>query len=224
MASVQASATMSQQTVARPRSVAIARALLVPAAMIVILAVALLLLMTPIWTHFALPFAWASGGDPTYGLALSDSTIRELFFGPGTFSAFGPDEASHMRDVRVVFWGFMALAVASIGLISWQIARHPRDPLVWRSISRGGIALVVALVVVGVFALVAFDTVFTLFHEVFFPGGNWAFPPNSLLIQLYPYAFWELTSSALGVLGISGGLAVWLLARRRAQRLAKTTE
>jgi len=221
MASVQASTTMSQKTVAQPRLMEIGRALLVPATMIVNLAVALLLLMTPIWTHFALPFAWA-GGDPTYGLGLSDSTIRELFFGPGTFSAFGPDEAAHMRDVRVVFWGFMVLAVASVGLISWQIARHPRDPLVWRSISRGGIALVVALVVLGVFALVAFDTVFTLFHEIFFPGGNWAFSPNSLLIQLYPYAFWELSSGALGVLGIGGGLAVWLLARRRAERLAKT--
>jgi hypothetical protein len=225
MASVQASTTMSEQAATRPRSLNVARALLVPATMIVILAVALLLLMTPIWMHFALGATSEVDCYATVGpncFALSDGTVSEIFLGPGTFSSFPADEAAHMRDVRVVFWGFMVLALASVGLIAWQIARHPRDSLVWRSISRGGIALVVALIVVGVFAFVAFDTVFTLFHEIFFPGGNWAFPADSLLIRLYPYAFWELSSAALGVLGIGGGLAVWFLARRRANRLATT--
>jgi integral membrane protein (TIGR01906 family) len=171
--------------------------------------------------HFALTTAWTPGGDVAYALGLSDRTVWEIFVGPGTFAAFAPDEAAHMRDVRVVFWGFMAVAIASIGLISWQVARHPRDSRVWRSIARGGMVTVVALVVVGVFAAVAFDAAFTLFHEIFFPGGNWAFPADSLLIRLYPYAFWELSAAALGILGVGSGLVVWFLARRRADRLAE---
>lgn len=211
---------MSEQSVARPRSVSFARALLVPATAIVILAITVLLLMTPFWMHFALTTAWAAGGDVSYALGLSDRTVWEIFVGPGTFSAFAADEAAHMRDVRVVFWGFMVLAFASAGLISWQVARHPREAAVWRSISRGGMVLAVALIVIGVFAAFAFDAVFELFHRIFFPGGNFSFPADSLLIQLYPYAFWELTAAALGVLSIGGGLVVWYLARRRADRLA----
>jgi hypothetical protein len=58
-----------------------------------------------------------------------------------------------------------------------------------------------------------------MFHRILFPGGNFSFPADSLLIQLYPYAFWQLSAGALGVLGIVGGLVVWWLARRRARSL-----
>ena len=221
MTSAQASAALPERVDAGSRARSWATALVVPATMIVILAVSLLLLMTPIWTHFALGIAWTGGGSNDYGFQLSDRTISEVFFGPGTFGDFGADEAAHMRDVRVVFWGFMVLAIASAGLILWRVARHGHEARTWRAISRGGLALVVALIVAGVFAALAFDVAFELFHRIFFPGGNWAFPADSLLIQLYPYAFWELSAGALGLLGILGGAATWWLARRRERSLEK---
>jgi hypothetical protein len=218
-----ASATISEEAAARPRSLSLARILLVPATMVVILAVALLLLMTPLWTHFALSTSGATDAfaSPEVAYQLSDRTVSELFFGPGTFSDFATDEAAHMLDVRVGVYGFMVLAIASGGLLAWQLARHPRSPQVWRSVSRGGIWLVVTLIVVGLFAAFAFETAFELFHRIFFPGGNWAFPQDSLLITLYPYAFWELSAAAMGVLGIGAGLIVWVLARRRAEALER---
>jgi hypothetical protein len=222
MTSAQASAALPERVATTSRASGLAAILVAPATMVVILAVSLLLLMTPFWTHFALGIAWS--GDITsndYGFLLSDRTISELFFGPGTFSDFGGDEAAHMRDVRVVFWGFMVLAIASAALILWRVSRHGREARTWRSISRGGGALVVALVVAGVFALVAFDAAFELFHRIFFPGGNWAFPADSLLIRLYPYAFWQMSAAALGALAIAGGVIVWFLARRRARSLEK---
>lgn len=201
----------------------ILRLLVAPATMIVILAAPLLLLMTPLWTNFALSASGATNSfvtaDAAY--ALSYRTVGELLFGPGTFSAFAPDEAAHMRDVRIVFWGFIVLAIAAQTLLIWQIARHGRDSQTWRAISRGGLWLVVALIVLGVFAAFAFDTAFELFHRIFFPGGNFAFPPDSLLITLYPYAFWELSAGALGVLGITAGLVVWIGARRGADSLER---
>ena len=45
-------------------------------------------------------------------------------------------------------------------------------------------------VALGLFAVVAWDSAFTLFHEVFFPPGTWAFPADSTMIQLYPADFW----------------------------------
>jgi integral membrane protein (TIGR01906 family) len=51
-----------------------------------------------------------------------------------------------------------------------------------------GITLL-ALTVLLLIGLGAFDTFFTLFHAVLFPQGNWIFPQNSLLITLYPESF-----------------------------------
>ena len=214
------------------------RILLSLATAITILAVALLLLFTSFWTHFALR---ASGGGeailatPQMAADVSDRTISEVLFGPGTFAFEGPpeivdgalvsapfydpDEQAHMRDVRVVLYGFLGLAVVSLVFIILSLVRAPRDAARWTALGRGGIWLIVAMIVLGLFAFFAFETVFTLFHEIFFPGGNWSFPDTSHLIQLYPEPFWELSAAALGILASTGGLIVWFLARRRAAAL-----
>lgn len=183
-----------------------------------ILAVALLILMTPIWMHFALNSTgcrdfYAGLSQDCY--ALSDGTIRELFVGPGTFTAFAPSEAAHMRDVRIVLWAFLVLAAASLLIVAWRVWRDGRSPETWRAVARGGLLLAGIVVVVGLFAALAFSVAFELFHRIVFPGGNWAFSGDSLLIRLYPYEFWQLTAGALGVLAIVGGLGSWYLARRR---------
>ena len=218
---MRATATLHQRATVRPRSSGIAHALLTPATMIVILAAALLLLMTPFWIHFALSVSGgtAAAATPEAALQLSDRTVTELLVGPGTFSDFAPDEASHMREVRLVLYGFLALAVLAGAIVAWTVGRASTDPRTWRAIARGGAVLAIALVVLGVFAALAFGVAFELFHRIFFPGGNWAFPPDSLLIRLYPYAFWQLSVAALGGLGVAGGVLVWFLARRRARAL-----
>ena len=195
---------------------------------IVVLAVALLLLLTPMWTHFAL--ASADSVSPTgsgqAAIDVSDKTVGALVtLGSFNFASgngtpmYAADEQAHMRDVQVVFYGFVALAVASLVFVLTAVARAPRDASRWRALSRGGVWLVGFVIVLGVFAATAFEAVFTLFHEIFFPGGNWSFPPTSNLIRLYPEPFWELSSAALGILAIAGGIAIWFLARRRAAAL-----
>ncbi len=78
----------------------------------------------------------------------------------------------------------------------------------------------VAFVVVGAFAAVAFDQAFTLFHEIFFPGGDWSFDPaTEHLVQLYPTPFWELTAAVLVGGSVLIGAVVWALARRHARAL-----
>jgi len=217
-----ASATLADQATSALRAASLAGTLTAPATLIVILAVALLLLMTPIWTHFAITTSGGTGAVATSELAfqLSDRTVAELLLGPGTFSDYAADEAGHMRDVRFVLYGFLGLAAASVALLAWRIGRAPTDPRTWLSIARGGATLAVILIALGVVAALAFGVAFELFHRILFPGGNWAFAADSLLIRLYPYAFWQLSAAALGGLGVVGGLLVWFLARRRAQSLA----
>jgi hypothetical protein len=190
--------------------------------MLAVLCVAFLLLLTPVWMHFAIEASggWQVTGQPASAYALSDRLVAELIGGPGTFPDLGPDEAAHMRDARAVFYGFVALSAAGVAFVGVVLARAPRNPLNWLAVARGGLWLAMIIVALGIFAAFAFDTAFTLFHEIFFPGGNWAFPTTSTLIRLYPTGFFELTAAALGVLSVGGGLGVWVLARRRIAQLA----
>lgn len=194
--------------------------LLSVATAVTIVAISLLLLMTPIWTHFALE---ASGGSnatatPFMAFDVTDHTVAEFFLGPGTFEPFGPDEAAHLRDVRLVLLVFLVLAGTCLAFLVGAIAERPRDPERWRAIGRGGAGLVVGTIGLGVLGLIAFDLAFELFHRILFPGGNWAFT-TGWLIRLYPEPFWQLSGGALGILAIVGGLLAWFLARRRARAL-----
>ena len=70
------------------------------------------------------------------------------------------------------------------------------------------------MVLVGIVGLVAFDPLFTLFHQVFFPAGGWAFDPSTQrLVQLYPVAFWQVTAAAFGLLLLLLGTVAWWLGR-----------
>jgi integral membrane protein (TIGR01906 family) len=216
------------------------RILLSLATAISILAVTLLILFTPVWTHFALDQSHPNVCTPQQLCLLDQNTIEAvsdqtisavLVTGEFSFRGIsaldvGPSfytdaEQSHMRDVRAVFYGFMVLAVASLVFVVAAVRRARRDAGRWTAVARGSVWLVVGLLIVGIFAFVAFDDVFTVFHEIFFPGGNWAFGPGSNLIWLYPELFWELTSAALFGLSLVGALIVWFVARRRADALTR---
>ena len=69
----------------------------------------------------------------------------------------------------------------------------------WRAARNGAIALSVGVVVLGVVSLVAFDTLFEVFHRIFFAGGTYLFDPRTeRLVQLFPDQFWSETSIVLG--------------------------
>jgi uncharacterized membrane protein len=71
------------------------------------------------------------------------------------------------------------------------------------------------VIVLAVVSLVAFGALFTLFHQLFFPGGNWSFDPATQhLVQLYPFAFWQVAAAAFGALVAMLGVAAWWLGRR----------
>lgn len=200
--------------------------LLPVATLLVMVVAAVLLLMTPLWMHGAVGTTAQSLATPDQAISFSDPTVSQLLFGGDFYIDVGDgytfytaQEVSHLRDARAVLYLFLVLAALSAALIAAALVRQPRDPRRWRALARGGSVLVVATVVLGVVGAVAFDAGFELFHRVFFPGGNWEFPADSNMIRLYPYAFWQLTAAALGVLCVVGGGAVWFLARRRAARL-----
>lgn len=64
----------------------------------------------------------------------------------------------------------------------------------WRWLSRmltiSPLILIIAFAWMGTWAFLDFNSFFSAFHGVFFPQGNWTFSSESLLICMYPTAFW----------------------------------
>jgi integral membrane protein (TIGR01906 family) len=219
---------------ARGLAEALTLRVLVPVStMLAIGAVSLLLLLTPVWLHPALDAADSAawlGMTRQTAHDYSDVTVHDLVFASGDFDFATPagtpffdgSERAHMRDVRVVLYGFLLLSTVGALFLGIVTYRRRADAAVFKGISRGGLWLVIGTVVVGIFAAFAFDTAFELFHEIFFPGGNFTFDPTTQrLVQLYPFAFWQYTSAALGLLLIVGGSLAWFVGRRLAARRSR---
>jgi uncharacterized membrane protein len=72
-------------------------------------------------------------------------------------------------------------------------------------------------------AAVAFDPLFLLFHDVFFPQGNFLFDPaTSNLIRLYPEWYWQGITAGVGVSFIVVALLVAAAAHIALRRRSNT--
>lgn len=121
--------------------------------------------------------------------------------------AFDAAMVGHLEDVASVLalaqvaTAASLLVVAALAVWLW---RRGRGGLLGRTLVTGGAAGLVSVVVAGAIALIDFDGFFTLFHRLFFAQGTWTFPWDSLLIRLFPEAFWA-------VAGLSWGLGIMLI-------------
>ncbi|MGZ6315520.1 MAG: TIGR01906 family membrane protein [Candidatus Limnocylindrales bacterium] len=208
------------------RLAAIAAAVTAP---IVIVAVAVLLFLNPIWVGFdqdRTNAAELTGYTPSQVHQVTGSILSDLVFGPASFDVTVDGQAvldqrarSHMADVRTVFAGLGLVAlVAALVLVSIGVAYRGRRWF-WQAAALGASVLAGGVIVVGIAFVLFFDQAFELFHEIFFPPGTYSFDPKTeKLVQLFPDQFWSETSVALAVVV----LALALGARSGARRLADT--
>ena len=193
-----------------------------------IIALSVALFLNPIWVAFeqgrAGAAAWTGFSEADLRTA-TDSILADLVVGPPDFDVevagtlvLEERERSHMRDVRGVFIGFFAVA-AFVAVTAIAIAlRRPleRRRATWRAVRGGATWLIEAVVVLGIVAVVAFDTLFDLFHRLLFPGGSYTFDPTTdRLVQLFPFQFWQETAIAVGAVAIVAALVVVAVTRRR---------
>jgi integral membrane protein (TIGR01906 family) len=110
-------------------------------------------------------------------------------------------ERSHMDDVSRLVRILVILDLVAVAFAAWggrllmTEARRLGRMLIYGA---GGVGA--ATLAIGAFAVLAWDSAFTLFHELLFPPGSWTFPADSSLIQLYPPAFWFDAAMAAGAL------------------------
>jgi integral membrane protein (TIGR01906 family) len=203
----------------------------VVATVLLLVAVSVLPLLTPLFVHVALDAASSArllDVDAAVARQLSDRSVDELVFGPGAFDFEGPDgepfyddaERGHLRDARALLWLGLVGGVGSAAVLTLLVARAgARSSRTWRAISRAGAVVAIGVVLIGIGGLVAFESLFTLFHRVFFPAGGWAFDPTTQrLVQLYPVVFWQVTAAAFGALLLVLGALTWWVGRALARR------
>ncbi len=128
-----------------------------------------------------------------------------------TVPLFDENERSHMADVRAVFQATKLAFVAGV-LIVLAVLRWTVRPMRLRLIRDAAFSAGIGVAAVAVMALVAFDPLFMLFHEVFFPQGNFLFPPDSNLLVLYPDEYWYGVTLRIGFTFVAALAAIALVA------------
>ena len=198
---------------------------------LVIVALAIIPFLNPVWVGFeqdrAAAQAW-TGYSTDQLRFVTNEILGDLVIGPAAFDValdgvpvLEARERQHMVDVTVVFQRFFLIAAGCALLIagSFAFSRSDRDRAVlWRRLSRSGLVIAVVTVVGGVGGVLAFDQAFALFHELFFPPGSWTFDSGSeKLVQLFPEQFWVETTIAVGVVVVALSLLLWWVGARRAR-------
>ena len=116
--------------------------------------------------------------------------------------AFTEAEVNHMHDVKWVLL-IATVAVAALFLVTLfsSISLRERAPgTMRRSLFCGAWITLGLIAVLGVVGVFGWEWLFTTFHQVFFPQGNWEFSVRSSLIRLYPPQFWIDAAIAVAVL------------------------
>ena len=105
-----------------------------------------------------------------------------------------PDDAlSHLRDCTPVFTtGRISTGVVGafgiVGVIALAlIAGRKRAG---GALILGSLLVIAVIVSLGAWAALDFEGLFAWMHSLFFAQGTWTFDANSLLIRLFPEAFW----------------------------------
>ena len=132
-------------------------------------------------------------------------------------------ERSHLKDVQQVMrWAngvFYVLLCAITAFIViwkkiqkkiWKTDQEMLQKLLWH----GGLTTVISLGLLSGLIVLFFNQVFTLFHLLFFPQGNWTFPADSHLIQTFPLEFFYSISLDIFLLSLVLGIILMITARK----------
>ena len=140
---------------------------------------------------------------------------------------FGPDEVSHMADVKQRFGstfrvqrasGLFLAVVTAMAVFSFRRAAFA-VLAVW--LRRGPLITVGVIVVLAIASLVAFGPLFTLFHNLVFPQGNFLFPRTAYLVRVFPFGFWRDITLLIGFMTLLEAATLYaaaLLLRRAVPR------
>ncbi|MFQ6027083.1 MAG: TIGR01906 family membrane protein [Dehalococcoidia bacterium] len=166
-----------------------------------------------------------SGEEPLALRARVQGVEREIF---------NQREVAHMHDVkgliRGVYWFTALSAVYILGFVAAGYWRY-RNSFTQRlaRLFLWGSGVTVGLVVaVGLFALVGFNSLFLIFHQISFSNNLWQLDPRTdYLIIMFPLGFWFDATIRVALSSVGGALILatlsggYLVYRRWMAKLAE---
>ena len=174
-------------------------------------------LMRPLMEHFAppedtrLPAAeYKPVAEMIDDYLHGDTQIfQHIFTVDGTeYAAFNQKEQQHMADVQGLFglcnsqvWAFLAVAAIAV-IIEFRLFSEERT---LRTFRRTVATILTAVAAIAVAAVIDFDSLFTLFHQIAFTNDLWLLDPRTdLLIRLMPIEFFISYAAIIGGLWLLG--------------------
>lgn len=158
------------------------------------------------------------------GTPYANVEMNELLSAPASYS-LGEEEISHLDDVydaaSQMFFPILGTATLAAFLLMVGLQFFGVE-VVRRSFLYSGIATIAIFALLGAWALVSFDSLFAVFHSLFFANGSWTFPADSLLITMLPASFWIGMASvwfAVTVIVSTISVLLGLYIGRRRQRV-----
>ena len=126
-------------------------------------------------------------------------------------------ETAHLQDVKEVMGWADALFLISVLLLflfSWHFKINYNQLKLGKIMQTAGLISLFAAGLVLLLMLLSFQFIFTLFHQLFFPQGNWQFAADSLLIQTFPGSFFTAIGLKIFFIAISFSAIIYFIARR----------
>lgn len=162
------------------------------------------------WSEEAISIIY--GNDPS-----PDVTMTKLYEAGAQYSL--DDEAiSHLNDVNDLvsrlFMPLLGIAILAAFCLMAGV-RHYGYICAARSLLYAGCATFAFLLMLVIWALISFDSLFSFMHSLFFVEGTWTFPTKSLLIEMYPIGFWVgmgtvwlISSGCVALLSVTFGALI----------------
>lgn len=119
-------------------------------------------------------------------------------------------EISHLLDVKKVMRSVDYLFYASLLIPSLILTYYRKDKnFILKLLKYGGVSAVSTVLLILIIILFSFNFSFTIFHQMFFPQGNWMFPADSKLIETFPLEFFVEISRNIFLLALITGVFVF---------------
>jgi integral membrane protein (TIGR01906 family) len=123
-------------------------------------------------------------------------------------------ELSHLKDVKKVMGFIDYLFYFSLLVCTLVITYYRKSQQQLKKMFKySGLTVLIIMGLILIISILSFNFMFTIFHQIFFPQGNWMFASNSLLIETFPIEFFISISSKIFLLTIIFSTGLLILKR-----------
>lgn len=162
-----------------------------------------------LWQPLVVRLIYSFASLPESNAAQASQVISSIYQ-----AGFTPAEISHLEDVsRLIICSRYFFIFSLLVLTAVSLYYKKNLPHFFRYLNNSAFIVLGFILSLFLYLLLNWSSAFSVFHQILFPQGNWAFPADSLLITLFPEIFWQSIFAAYFLLVIILNLGTWLITR-----------